>query len=65
MSGTEEKMESINGSTNGHSPMAGITRAETAGSFSMTPEMFERMYLTPQTKVKGQLRQTLGNPTAL
>lgn len=35
----------------------------TSGSITVTPEMFERMYLGPQNNVKGDLRKTFGNPT--
>lgn len=42
-----------------------ITRVKTAGSITITPELFEQMFLTPQTKVKGELRQTFGNPTPI
>lgn len=34
-------------------------------TISLTPEMFEKMYLSPQNKVKGDLRQTFGNPTPM
>lgn len=35
------------------------------GTVVLTPELFEKLYLTPQTPVKGQLRNTFGNPTPL
>jgi len=31
----------------------------------MSPELFEKLYLSPQTHVKGHLRSTFGNPTPL
>ena len=31
----------------------------------MTPELFEKLYLTPEQKVKGELRKTFANPTGL
>ncbi|KAL1800853.1 hypothetical protein ACET3X_001195 [Alternaria dauci] len=37
----------------------------TAGSISISPELFEKLYLSPQNKVKGELRKTFGNPTPL
>ncbi|KAI5788336.1 hypothetical protein EDC01DRAFT_659675 [Geopyxis carbonaria] len=37
----------------------------TAGSVSMSPELFEKLYLSPENKVKGDLRKTFGNPTPL
>ena len=30
---------------------------------SITPEMFEELYLSPKTPNRGELRQTFGNPT--
>jgi hypothetical protein len=38
---------------------------KTNGSISMSPEMFEKLYLAPEKKVKGELRRTFGNPTGL
>lgn len=31
----------------------------------MSPELFEQLYLAPHSRVKGDLRQKLGNPTPL
>ncbi|KAL1301906.1 hypothetical protein AAFC00_006084 [Neodothiora populina] len=42
-----------------------LERVRTAGTISMSPELFERLYLGPQTKVSGDLRKTFGNPTPL
>lgn len=42
-----------------------LDRIQTAASISLSPELFEQLYLAPQNQVKGQLRQTLGNPTPL
>ncbi|RDW65089.1 hypothetical protein BP6252_10740 [Coleophoma cylindrospora] len=42
-----------------------LERIRTAGSISISPELFERLYLTPQNVVKGDLRKTFGNPTPL
>ncbi|KAK9480374.1 GPR1/FUN34/yaaH family-domain-containing protein [Lipomyces japonicus] len=42
-----------------------INRIRTAGSVSMSPELFEKLYLNPQKNVKGELRQTFANPTPL
>lgn len=42
-----------------------INKIRTAGSISMSPELFEKLYLSPQNKVKGDLRQTFGNPTPI
>jgi len=32
-------------------------------SLSISPEVFEKLYLSPETAVKGDLRTTFGNPT--
>ncbi|KAF7562244.1 hypothetical protein G7046_g1899 [Stylonectria norvegica] len=42
-----------------------LHKIQTAGSISLSPELFEQLYLAPQNRVKGQLRQTLGNPTPI
>ena len=42
-----------------------LQRVRTAGSISISPELFEKLYLTPENKVKGELRGTFGNPTPL
>jgi len=42
-----------------------LQRMRTAGSISMSPELFEKLYLSPQNAVKGDLRKTFGNPTPL
>jgi hypothetical protein len=42
-----------------------LRRIQTAGSFVITPEIFEKMYLTPPNKVKGDLRLKFANPTPL
>lgn len=40
-----------------------LQRIRTAGSISISPELFEKIYLSPQNAVKGDLRKTFGNPT--
>jgi hypothetical protein len=42
-----------------------LRRIRTAGSISISPELFEKIYLSPQNVVKGDLRKTFGNPTPL
>lgn len=48
-----------------------LSREETATKntvgegITITPAIFEQLYLSPQNKVKGDLRQTYGNPTPL
>jgi hypothetical protein len=34
-------------------------------SLSISPEVFEKLYLSPENAVKGDLRKTFGNPTPL
>ncbi|KAK7568714.1 hypothetical protein IWX91DRAFT_373988 [Phyllosticta citricarpa] len=42
-----------------------LNKIRTAGSISISPELFEKIYLSPQNRVKGELRKTFGNPTPL
>ncbi|KAL0930485.1 GPR1/FUN34/YaaH-class plasma membrane protein [Colletotrichum truncatum] len=42
-----------------------LRRVKTAGSISISPELFEKLYLSPQNNVKGELRKTFGNPTPI
>lgn len=44
-------------------PNHALSRIRTAGSISISPELFEKIYLSPQNKVSGDLRKTVGNPT--
>ena len=44
-------------------PGEALQRIRTAGSISISPELFEKIYLSPQNTVKGELRKTFGNPT--
>ncbi len=67
---TLEKDFSRNG--NSHQHLGPNTEADlalrqirTAGSISISPELFEKLYLTPQNQVKGELRKTFGNPTPM
>lgn len=46
-------------------PNDALRRIQTAGSISISPELFEKIYLSPQNQVKGDLRKTFGNPTPL
>jgi len=68
---TLEKDFSRNGYSNGNhlhgdmEPNDALKRIQTAGSISISPELFEKMYLSPQNAVKGELRKTFGNPTPL
>lgn len=51
-SGDEDRMDTLN-------------RFRSATSISMSPELFEKLYLSPQNKIKGELRKTFGNPTPM
>ncbi|OQV09581.1 hypothetical protein CLAIMM_13688 [Cladophialophora immunda] len=42
-----------------------LRKIRTAGSISITPELFEKIYLSPANRVSNNLRSTLGNPTPL
>ena len=42
-----------------------LQRMNTSSSVVMTSELFEKLYLGPMNKVKGDLRATFGNPTPL
>ena len=42
-----------------------LQRIRTAGAISMSAELFEKLYLSPQNAVKGDLRKTFGNPTPM
>lgn len=42
-----------------------LRKIQTSGSISISPELFEKIYLSPQNKVAGDLRKTFGNPTPL
>ncbi|KAL8825587.1 MAG: hypothetical protein Q9191_004320 [Dirinaria sp. TL-2023a] len=46
-------------------PESALKRMRTAGSISISPELFEKLYLSPENRVKGELRKTFGNPTPL
>ncbi|CAG9985068.1 unnamed protein product [Clonostachys byssicola] len=58
--------------TNGVSPndlesgkTEGLRELRSAQSITMTPELFEKLYLSPPNKVEGNLRRTFGNPTPM
>ncbi|KAM0718832.1 hypothetical protein Q7P37_005904 [Cladosporium fusiforme] len=46
-------------------PDLALRRLRTTGSLSISPELFEKIYLSPQNRVAGELRKTFGNPTPL
>ena len=47
----------------GMDPDLALRKVQTAGSISISPELFEKIYLSPQNRVSGDLRKTFGNPT--
>ena len=48
-----------------HTSDEALNKVRTAHSVTISPELFEKMYLNPQSQVKGELRQTFANPTPL
>jgi hypothetical protein len=42
-----------------------LHKIRTAGSISISPELFEKIYLSPKNQVSNNLRSTFGNPTPL
>lgn len=62
MPGNELK-EMESGTTNGnHNEQL---RNMLTNTMSISPEMFEQVYLNPKNQVKGDLRKTFANPTPL
>jgi hypothetical protein len=47
------------------SDAASTRHVETMNGLRISPELFEKLFLSPQNKVKGDLRQTLAVPTPL
>ncbi|KAF4977554.1 hypothetical protein FZEAL_5925 [Fusarium zealandicum] len=66
---TTEHTEQLHAKENGYDPeanrMEALKQFRSAASVQMTPELFEKLYLSPMNKVKGDLRQTFGNPTPI
>lgn len=50
---------------NGNDLGDALHRARTTGAVSISAELFEKLYLSPKTAVKGELRATFGNPTPM
>jgi len=48
-----------------HTEESALRRIRTAGSISITPELFEKIYLSPKNRVSNNIRSTFGNPTPL
>lgn len=42
-----------------------LQNVDTATSINVPRDLFEKLYLSPENKVKGDLRKTFGNPTPL
>lgn len=42
-----------------------LDRVRTTGTMQISPELFEKLYLSPQNRVHGDLRKTFGNPTPI
>ncbi|KAI1622976.1 GPR1/FUN34/yaaH family-domain-containing protein [Exophiala viscosa] len=68
-----EKDHAGSGSLNGgydlhhdhHDEDTALRRLRTAGSISISPELFEKIYLSPKNRVSNNIRSTFGNPTPL
>ncbi|KIX95968.1 uncharacterized protein Z520_08223 [Fonsecaea multimorphosa CBS 102226] len=48
-----------------HDPDHALNTIRTAGSVSISAELFEKIYLTPKNRVSNNIRSTFGNPTPL
>lgn len=44
---------------------AALREIKTAGGLSISPELFEKLYLSPKNTVTNNLRTTFANPTPL
>lgn len=55
----------LNGCDGGYRSEDMMERVRTASSVTIPPELFEQMFLSPENKVKGDLRQTFANPTGI
>lgn len=42
-----------------------LDRQQTIQSVNLSMEMFEKLYLAPRNRVRGELRKTFANPTPL
>jgi len=48
-----------------HQEIDNLNRYATHTSVAVPMDVYEKMYLNPETRVKGQLRNTFANPTPL
>lgn len=66
---SEQLHEKQNGMNGNYDPEAqrldALKQFRSAASVQMSPELFEKLYLSPMNEVKGELRQTFGNPTPM
>lgn len=60
---TTEKFENGNDLEGGQ--LNAIESVRSAANITMSSELFEKLYLSPPNAVKGNLRQTFGNPTPM
>lgn len=66
MEGLKQSFEEFRGQDpRNMDPEETLNRIRTAGGVSMSAELFEKLYLSPQNEVKGNLRKTFGNPTPM
>ena len=68
--GANDTLEKDFSAGNSHGPTNNakddaLERIRTAGSISIPPELFEKLYLSPENRVSGDLMKTFGNPTPL
>lgn len=62
---TGKDFSQSSGSTTFDSEQAALNQIRRTASVSLSPELFEKLYLAPHTTVKGDLRRTFANPTPL
>jgi len=60
-----EKVNVVNGLSREQTHESTMERIRSAGLLTISPEVFEKLYLQPQVPVKGELRNIVGNPTPL
>jgi hypothetical protein len=65
MSSTTDKYEANGIDSHDMENGDGLRELRAAQSITMSPELFEKLYLSPPNRVKGNLRKTFANPTPL
>ncbi|KAI1569705.1 membrane protein, partial [Pyrenophora tritici-repentis] len=63
MAGQTYSPDLVRGSPNTHYDTEEKLRYELAKTITLTPELYERLFLSPKTEVAGDLRSRFGNPT--